>query len=122
MSLRLTNQRLSTLDLSGVKNRHGMSLDQYRSLLIKQNGKCALSGIVFTYCPIKKKIVDPASNKAPCIDHCHRSGKIRGLLSSKLNLLCDQWINGVYGSLSEPSEITEYRENYPAMYLDLNYK
>ena len=122
MSLRLTAQRLETLDLSGVKNRHGLSLEQYRSLMIKQNGKCALSGIVFKYCPHKKKIIDPVTNKAPCIDHCHTTGKIRGLLSSKLNLLCDQWVNGVYGKLSEPEEIYYYRHNYPAMYLDQTYK
>lgn len=122
MSLRLTESRIKTIDLKGVTNRHGLSIEQYRALLIKQRGKCALSGIVFKYDPSKKKVIDPVTNKAPCIDHCHTTGMIRGILSSKLNLLCDQWVNGVYGKLTEPSEIREYRENYPARFLDQMYK
>lgn len=122
MSLRLTESRIKEVDLSGVRNRHGLSVEQYRSLLLKQNGECALSGIKFTYSSSKKKIIDPATGKSPCIDHDHFTGKIRGILSSKLNLLCDQWVNNVYGHLTEPREITEYRKNYPAKYLDQMYK
>lgn len=122
MSLRLTESRMREVDLSGVKNRHGLSIEQYRSLLVKQKGECALSGIKFQYSAKLRKVIDPVTGKSPCIDHDHVSGKIRGILSSKLNLLCDQWVNNVYGNLTEPTEITEYRKNYPAKFLNQMYK
>ncbi len=116
--MRLTTRRMNNVDLSGVKNLHGLTVEEYRKILLKQNGACALSGIHFEYDYDKKKIVDPTTNKAPCIDHDHKMGHVRGILSSKLNLLADQWVNGNYGNLPEPIRLKEYRENYPAMVLN----
>jgi hypothetical protein len=55
-----------------VLRRHGMSLEEYERLLALQGGVCAIC------------------QKAPrrgllCVDHCHRTGMIRGLLCAKCN-------------------------------------
>ncbi len=57
-----------------LKNRYGISEDDYYSLLNKQGGMCAICGEFL------------ASDKEFfCIDHDHKTGKVRGLLCSKCN-------------------------------------
>src|SRR5262249_25053635 len=52
-------------------NRYGMSLLEYELRLVFQNGACAIC---------KKK-----SKGILCVDHCHVTGKVRGLLCKKCN-------------------------------------
>jgi hypothetical protein len=54
-----------------LKNHFGISLEEYDALLAKQNGACAIC---------KKK-----SARSLCVDHCHATGLIRGLLCNKCN-------------------------------------
>ena len=58
-------------DLKRRLLRHGLSLEEYEALLRTQNGACAIC---------KKK---PA--RWLCIDHCHSTGVVRGLLCVKCN-------------------------------------
>ena len=51
--------------------RYRLSLQEYQALLRKQNGACAICG---------KK-----SDKPLCIDNCHVTGIVRGLLCHKCN-------------------------------------
>ena len=51
---------------------------------------------------------------APPVDHDHKTGFIRGILSEKLNLLLDQWEKLTYGKLSKPKELTDYQNDPPA--------
>ena len=53
------------------KTRYGIEPDVYRKMLETQNNQC--------------KICTKPFVKAPCIDHCHKTGKIRGLLCRKCN-------------------------------------
>ena len=53
--------------------RYGMTLEDFNNLLGKQNGGCAICG--------KPEAVMPHL----CVDHCHKSGKNRGLLCDKCN-------------------------------------
>ena len=92
---------------------HGLSPEQYLSLMKYQNFQCVLSGIVFKYSPEKFKFID-RNSKAPPIDHDHDTGFIRGILSEKVNWLERQWELGSYGKLSKPNELTEYQNNSPA--------
>lgn len=55
---------------SVLKHKYGMSLEEYDTLLIKQESKCAI-------CGDKEKLL--------AIDHCHKTGKIRGLLCHLCN-------------------------------------
>jgi hypothetical protein len=54
-----------------LKNHFGISLEEYDALLAKQNGVCAIC---------KKK-----SARSLCVDHCHATGLIRGLLCNRCN-------------------------------------
>ena len=61
-----------------LKSRYGITVDQYNQLLEKQDGHCAL-------CPATtgwKKFDRPLH-----VDHDHITGKVRGLLCSRCNLV-----------------------------------
>ena len=59
-----------------LKNRYGITPEDYEEMLSEQKGKCAIcdrqgqsSG--------NKRLLD--------VDHCHKTGKIRGLLCNRCN-------------------------------------
>lgn len=60
---------------SKFKRQYGITLDDYYQMLDKQNGGCAICG--------NKK----PSNRTEyfAVDHCHITGKVRGLLCTKCN-------------------------------------
>lgn len=53
-----------------LKHRYGISLEQYELMYRVQKGKCKI-------CKEKHKNLN--------VDHCHKNGKIRGLLCGKCN-------------------------------------
>lgn len=59
--------------VADIKKKYGLSLEQYNNMLEAQNGKCKLCKH------------PPAKGKRLHIDHCHISGKIRGLLCAQCN-------------------------------------
>lgn len=59
---------------AALKHRYGISLEQRNELLSRQDGKCAIcyrSGNLFI--------------KGLNVDHCHKTGKVRGMLCSRCN-------------------------------------
>ena len=66
-----------------LKKNHKLSLDDYEIMLKNQNGKCSICKITFE-----------EYSKIPCknprlyfnVDHCHDTGKIRGLLCNRCNM------------------------------------
>lgn len=54
----------------------GISLDDYNELLKEQNHSCAICGI---------DEVD-ATHGTLCVDHCHETGEVRGLLCHNCNV------------------------------------
>ena len=67
-------------ELRQRKNRHlvnyyGISLEEYESILARQGGKCAICHEPESM-PRRKLVVD----------HCHRTGRVRGLLCGRCNL------------------------------------
>lgn len=57
-----------------LKIKYGMSLEDYDNLLAKQNHVCAI-------CEQKETI----PNRPLSVDHCHDTGKVRGLLCNDCN-------------------------------------
>lgn len=55
--------------------KYGITIEEYNSLLEKQNGKCAICGAA---------IGDNSGNRL-YVDHNHKTGKVRGLLCSACN-------------------------------------
>jgi len=58
-----------------IKGNFKITIDQFKEMFLNQNGRCGICNI-----PFESKVPDN-----PAIDHCHASGKIRGLLCSKCN-------------------------------------
>lgn len=58
-----------------LMSRFGMSLGEYNQLLKEQNECCKICG--------QKETVD---NKTLSVDHCHKTGKVRGLLCHSCNV------------------------------------
>lgn len=53
---------------------YGLSVDEYLAMYSNQNGKCAIC----------KKV--PSTKRGLHIDHCHETGKVRGLLCHGCNV------------------------------------
>ncbi len=51
--------------------KYGISIDEYNAMATKQNNRCAI-------CLKEPKVL--------YVDHCHKTGVIRGLLCNKCNL------------------------------------
>jgi hypothetical protein len=60
----------------GLKHRHGITVEEYDALLKRQGGHCAL-------CPAKPG--EYGQNGRLHVDHCHETGKNRGLLCNRCN-------------------------------------
>lgn len=58
-----------------LKLSYGITEEDYQSLLLKQEGCCAICG---TDTPTGKW-------KVFAVDHCHKTGKVRGLLCNECN-------------------------------------
>lgn len=58
------------------KRKFGLSKDDYFSLIAKQNNSCAIC---------KNTFPNVVAHKLIHIDHCHKTGKVRGLLCQKCN-------------------------------------
>jgi hypothetical protein len=59
-----------------LKKHYGIDYDQYDEMLAAQNGKCAI-------CPS----TEPGGKGRFHVDHCHTTGKVRGLLCHHCNTM-----------------------------------
>ena len=58
-----------------LRNKFGMTFEQYKTMQHKQNGRCAICGN------------EPTSRARLVVDHDHQTGEIRGLLCHRCNRL-----------------------------------
>lgn len=63
-----------------LKKKHGLSVDDVRMMEERQKGKCAICSE-----PIGDAVVT-RGDRTLAIDHCHRSGKVRGILCRGCNV------------------------------------
>lgn len=61
-----------------IQYRYGISKDTYEELLKNQNNCCAI-------CKTKNPSNKRKQTKYFCVDHCHKTGAVRGLLCSTCN-------------------------------------
>lgn len=81
-----------------LKKLYGLSVDEYEQMYAEANGKCQV-------CSTPEEEL----SKRLAVDHCHQTGKIRGLLCSKCNTALGQLndnletISALYSYLKERS-------------------
>lgn len=57
---------------SQLMTKYGLSPEAFRSMLLQQENACGICKKVFS--------------KTPCVDHCHKTGEVRGLLCRRCNV------------------------------------
>lgn len=82
---------------SQLKYKYGITLDRYNEMYTNQNGCCAICG----------KHQDSFS-KTLAVDHCHDTGKVRGLLCSNCNTAIGKLNDDVSLVLKAAAYLTEY--------------
>jgi hypothetical protein len=65
---------------SSLKTRYNIDLEEYQQLLIKQNYSCAICNN-----PETTKDNRTTQIRMLAVDHCHKTGVVRGLLCQKCN-------------------------------------
>lgn len=64
---------------SNLKRHYGISIEEYESIAISQDGRCAICR-----CP-PKRVKRRAVAYRLCVDHDHATGRVRGLLCNDCN-------------------------------------
>jgi hypothetical protein len=85
-----------------LKRVYNLTLDEYDSLLERQNNSCAICG----------ESADQFK-KGLALDHCHSTGSIRGLLCGT----CNRWLIGAVKTPELLRKAAEYLENAATGYL-----
>jgi len=65
--------RIRNYFLKNLKHKYGMTGEEYTHLLITQNSVCALCAL------------PPRGRRRLAVDHCHETGRVRGLLCFSCN-------------------------------------
>lgn len=80
-------------NVKAARNRHlvskyGITLDEYKVMFDKNDGRCYSCGEIET-------VIDSRSHKVRClqVDHCHDTGRVRGLLCTRCNLALGYLLN-----------------------------
>ena len=88
-----------------LKKKYGISFDTYISMLTAQNGVCAI-------CKRPETQLDKGGNIRPlCVDHCHTTGKVRGLLCASCNLALGNLEDNVQYFLNAISYLEDHHES-----------
>lgn len=87
-----------------LKRAYKITAEQYDSMLRAQNGVCAI-------CEKQETLLDTRSNEVKnlCVDHCHKTGKVRGLLCAKCNK--------AFGLVNEDLTTLERMQSYAKQHL-----
>lgn len=88
-------KRALTYRKNQIKRRYGITYNEYLEMILKQGNKCKICEFQFTN--------DKMGGK-PFIDHCHNTGKVRGILCHSCNI--------AIGNLKDSVELMEKAIQY----------
>lgn len=66
---------------NSILKKYNLTVDEYNKILKDQSNQCLICGIQFELNRSKENL-----NKLPCVDHCHQTNKVRGLLCRTCNV------------------------------------
>lgn len=67
---------------NNLKRKYGITLVEYDKMYKEQDGKCGICSLIFTENTKKGW----GGKNEPCVDHDHKTGKVRGILCRGCNL------------------------------------
>jgi hypothetical protein len=70
-----------------LRNRYGISIEEYEAILASQGGVCAICGGTEVFINRVSRRRDRHVMGSLPVDHCHRTGEIRGILCSRCNFV-----------------------------------
>lgn len=73
-----TKAKPITVRANYLKNKFGITIEEYEKMLKKQNGACAI-------CKKPETTICKGTLRRLSVDHCHKTGRIRGLLCNRCN-------------------------------------
>ena len=79
-----------------LRQKYGITLDQYDDMLSDQGGVCAICG--------EYNVDRKDTHLRMPVDHCHKTGKVRGILCNRCNL--------VLGKVEDSIELLSKAINY----------
>jgi hypothetical protein len=71
---------LAKMKANNLLKRYGLTADDYEQLLAAQDGKCAICGMTSGW-----RHRQSGERKKLAVDHCHETGRVRGLLCDRCN-------------------------------------
>lgn len=89
---RLNPGRLVTDRKKTLKTKYGISIDDYDSMMAEQGGVCKIC-----------RGLDPSGRRL-AVDHCHETGRVRGLLCPS----CNTALGRIEQYLRDPAPWNEY--------------
>ena len=84
-----------------LTRKYGISVETYKKMLAEQDGKCAICKQPFTLTPF--------------IDHCHKVGKVRGLLCRG----CNTGLGNFQDSIENLEQAIRYLEKYKQVIVEV---
>jgi Recombination endonuclease VII len=89
---------------NSILKKYGLSLEKYNQMLADQNNQCSICGKEF--CLERKK---ENLTLLPCVDHCHRTNMVRGLLCRMCNVFLGHIETGLIDKAREYLRVHEVR-------------
>ena len=95
---------------NSILKKYGVSLEKYNEMLKGQNNQCKICGKEFVFERNKENL-----NKIPCVDHCHRTNKVRGLLCRMCNISLGHIESGLYDKAIKYLQVNEVQDKEPVI-------
>jgi hypothetical protein len=95
-------RRLSTTLMS----KYGISVDEFDQMMLVQGGLCAIC---------KTELVQSDKSRKPCVDHCHKTNGVRGLLCHPCNTGLGYFRDDPARFSAAAEYVMRYEQNGPAV-------
>jgi Recombination endonuclease VII len=82
--------------------RYGLTIEQHDEIQKRQGGGCAICGI---------ELGSKTSNTTPHVDHCHKTGIVRGIVCGNHNTA-----EGLVGTVEHARALVRYMEKNALFY------